>query len=145
MRKLDIDTQSGGRGGVRTRLQNQMQRFFNAQVRVVYQDEHREQFMSSAIADRGEFWWSERKSDEPVLWESKIRLGEDFFGEIIAHPVPLDMNTLKEPQPVAGRSRPVRVAGLPDVQPRYSEAVVLADDLPAVRGEPDQGERQANG
>ena len=51
--------------------------------------------MSSAIADRGEFWWSERKPDEPVLWESKIRLGEDFFREIIAHPVPLDMNTLK--------------------------------------------------
>ena len=72
MRKLDIYTQSGGRGGVRTRLQNQMQRFFNAQVRVVYQDEHREQFMSSAIADRGEFWWSERKPDEPVLWRVKF-------------------------------------------------------------------------
>ena len=95
MRKLDIDAQSGGRGGVRTRLRNQMQRFFNAQLRVVHQDEHGEQFMSSAIADRGEFWWNERKPDEPVLWESKIRLGEEFFNEIIRHPVPLDMNTLK--------------------------------------------------
>ena len=28
------------------------------------------------------------------LWDSKIRLGEDFFNEIIRHPVPLDMNTL---------------------------------------------------
>ena len=28
------------------------------------------------------------------LWESKIELGEDFFNEIISHPVPLDMNTL---------------------------------------------------
>ena len=27
-------------------------------------------------------------------WDSKIRLGEDFFNEIINHPVPLDMNTL---------------------------------------------------
>ena len=26
--------------------------------------------------------------------ESKIRLGEDFFNEVIRHPVPLDMNTL---------------------------------------------------
>ena len=95
MRKLDIDAQSGGRGGVRTRLRNQMQRFFNAQLRVVHQDEHGEQFMSSAIADRGEFWWNEGKPDEPVLWESKIRLGEEFFNEIIRHPVPLDMNTLK--------------------------------------------------
>ena len=30
-----------------------------------------------------------------MLWESKIRLGEDFFKEIIRRPVPLDMNTLK--------------------------------------------------
>ncbi len=29
-----------------------------------------------------------------MLWDSKIRLGEDFFNEIISHPVPLDMNTL---------------------------------------------------
>ena len=30
-----------------------------------------------------------------MLWNSKIELGEDFFNEIIRHPVPLDMNTLK--------------------------------------------------
>ena len=29
------------------------------------------------------------------MWESKIELGEKFFQEIIAHPIPLDMNTLK--------------------------------------------------
>ena len=46
------------------------------------------------MADRTEFWWNERKPDERVLWNSKIRLGEDFFNEIVNHPVPLDMNTL---------------------------------------------------
>ena len=51
--------------------------------------------VSSAIADRGEFWWNDRKPDKPVLFDSKIRLGEDFFNEIIRHPVPLDMNILK--------------------------------------------------
>ena len=40
--------------------------------------------------DRGEFWWNERKPDEPVLFDSKIRLGEDFFNEIIRHPVPIE-------------------------------------------------------
>ena len=95
MRKLDIEAQSGGRGGVRTRLRNQMQRFFSAQVRVVYQDEHGERFISSAIADRGEFWWNPKRPEDPVLWESKIRLGEEFFQEIMRHPVPLDMTTLK--------------------------------------------------
>ena len=55
---------------------------------------HGDQFVSSLIAERGEFWWNERKPDEPMLWDSKIYLGEAFFNEIIRHPVPLDMNTL---------------------------------------------------
>ena len=71
-----------------------MERLFNASVRLIYEDEHGEQFVSSAIADRGEFWWDPERPNERVLWDSKIRLGEDFFNEIINHPVPLDMNTL---------------------------------------------------
>ena len=51
--------------------------------------------VSSLIARRTEFWWNEHKPGERMLWESKIELGEDFFNEIIRHPVPLDMNTLK--------------------------------------------------
>ena len=51
--------------------------------------------ISSFVADKHEFWWNERKPNERVLWESKIELGEKFFNEIIHHPVPLDMNTLK--------------------------------------------------
>ena len=96
MRTLGVlSSDSGGASGVRTRLRNQMRRLFNAHVRLVYEDEHGEQFVSSAIADRGAFWWNERKHDQPSLWESKIYLGEAFFNEIINHPVPLDMNTLK--------------------------------------------------
>ena len=52
------------------------------------------QFVSSAIADRGEFWWDPKRPNERVLWDSKIRLGEDFFNEIISHPVPINMNIL---------------------------------------------------
>ena len=46
------------------------------------------------LSPTGRVWWNERKPDQPVLWESKIYLGEQFFNEIINHPVPLDMNTL---------------------------------------------------
>ena len=95
MRKLGIGSDSGGGRGDRTRLRNQMRRLFHATVSLIYQDERGEASMSSLVADRREFWWNERKPDEPVLWESKIRLGEDFFNEIISHPVPLDMNILK--------------------------------------------------
>ena len=94
MRTLGIYHNSGGRGGVQTRLRNQMDRLFSASVQLIYEDEHGKQFITSHIADRGEFWWNERKPDERVLWESKIHLSEPFFNEIIQHPVPLDMNTL---------------------------------------------------
>ena len=91
MGKLGMDSI----GGARTRLRNQMRRLFNAHVQLVYKDKHGEANVSSSVADRSEFWWNERKPDERVLWESKIYLGEAFFNEIIQHPVPLDMNTLK--------------------------------------------------
>ena len=95
MRKLDIYSTSGGTTGGRTRLRNQMDRLFNASVSLIYEDAHNKQFISSHIADRGEFWWNPRRPDERMLWESKIRLGEDFFKEINRHSVPLDMNILK--------------------------------------------------
>ena len=94
MRKMGLAPVSGGTTGGRTRLRNQMRRLFRCHVQLIHEHKHGEQFVSSAIADRGEFWWNERKPDEPSLWESKIYLGEAFFNEIIRHPVPLDMNTL---------------------------------------------------
>ena len=51
--------------------------------------------MSSLVADRTEFWWDAKHPDAPVLWDSKIELGEKFFQEIITHPIPLDLTTLK--------------------------------------------------
>ena len=82
-------------GGVRTRLRNQMKRLFSAHVSLVYEDKRDMVIAGSQVADRAELWWNPRRSGERVLWESKIYLGEAFFQEIIRHPVPLDMNTLK--------------------------------------------------
>ena len=60
-----------------------------------YEDAHGSRFVNSAIANRGEFWWNTKHPDQSSLWESKIELGEQFFHEIIAHPIPLDLHTLK--------------------------------------------------
>ena len=91
MRTLGIYN-SGGQP--QTRLRNQMNRLFNASVRLVYKNEHGEATVSSLVADRTEFWWNPERPEERSLWESKIELGEKFFNEIIQHPVPLDMNIL---------------------------------------------------
>ena len=90
MGKLGMDSV----GGARTRLRNQMRRLFNAHVQLVYEDKLGEASVSSSVTSRTEFWWDPKRPDVPMLWESKIELGWDFFDEIISHPVPLDMNTL---------------------------------------------------
>ena len=95
MRTLGIYHNSGGRGGVQTRLRNQMDRLFSATVSLIYEEEGVKARVSSLVADRAVFWWNPKRPHEPSLWESKIYLGEAFFNEIISHPVPLDMNTLK--------------------------------------------------
>ena len=92
MKTLGVYSSGGGRDQIK--LRNQMKRLFGCTVSMIYEDEHGEQFVSSLIAERGEFLWNERKPDQSSLWDSRIYLGEAFFNEIIHHPVPIDMNTL---------------------------------------------------
>ena len=91
MRTLDI---YAGGGNAHTKLRNQMKRLFGCTVSLIYEDKNGQASVNALIARRTEFWWNERKPDEQTLWESKIELSEDFFNEIIRHPVPLDLNTL---------------------------------------------------
>ena len=92
MRALGIYSSDGK---AYTRLRNQMERLFNAYVRLVYEDEHGKQFVSLCHRRTGvSFGGTQSALMSGYCWDSKIRLGEDFFNEIINHPVPLDMNTL---------------------------------------------------
>ena len=85
---------SSGGGNAHTKVRNQMDRLFNAHIQLIYEDERGKATVNSVIARRTEFWWNPKRPDESTLWESKIELSEDFFNEIIQHPVPIDMNTL---------------------------------------------------
>jgi Plasmid encoded RepA protein len=96
MRQLGMSSNSGGERSDRTRLKSQIDRLFNAHVQLIYETPGHKATASSAVADRTELWWDYRHPEQDTLWQSHIRLGEDFFNEIIAHPVPLDMRILKE-------------------------------------------------
>ena len=93
MRTLGVYSSGGGRE--HTKLRNQMDRLFNAHVSLIYEDKRGKATVNSQIADSTVFWWNPKRPDERSLWKSKIELSEKFFNEIIEHPVPLDMNTLK--------------------------------------------------
>ena len=92
MRKVGIFDDGGA---MRRRLRTQMDRLFSASVSLIYEAEGVQARVSSFIADRAEFWWDPKRPDEPMLWDSKIELGEKFFKEIIHRPLPLDLNILK--------------------------------------------------
>ena len=95
MHKLGMKDHSGGAHGERTRLKNQMRRLFRCGISLVYTDGARDASVSSYVADRTDFWWDVKRPAAPVLWDSTIQLGEKFFQEIIAHPVPIDLHILK--------------------------------------------------
>ncbi len=96
MHQLGMSSNSGGDRGDRTRLRNQIDRLFNAHVQLIYEGPGHKATASSAVADRTELWWDYRSPEQDTLWQSRIHLGEAFFNEIIAHPIPLDMRILKE-------------------------------------------------
>ena len=78
MRKLGMQDDSGSPRGDRTRLRNQMDRLFSATVSLIYEDDGVKARVSSLVADRAVFWWTPKRPDDPSLWDSNIRLGEDF-------------------------------------------------------------------
>ena len=144
MRKLGMDDRSGSVRGDRTRLKNQMRRLFACTVTLVHKDAQREVRVSSLVADRAEYWWDAKQPDAPVLWDSKVELGEKFFQEIIAHPIPLDLTTLKALKRSPPRPRSVLLARLSDLHAQGSTAPLVAAALPPVRIEPGEGERCAH-
>ena len=92
MRKVGIFDDGGA---LRRRLRTQMDRLFSARIQLIHEHEQGKRFISSNIVVQGEFWWDPKRPDAPMLWDSKIELGEKLFQEIIRRPVPLDLNVLR--------------------------------------------------
>ena len=95
MRELGITSRSGGVRGDRTRLRDQMERLFNASIRLSYEGKGVTRSVASMIADRSELWWRVESPETTSLWKSTVRLGKGFCQEILRRPVPVDMATLR--------------------------------------------------
>ncbi len=95
MRELGMLSTSGGERGDRTRLRAQIDRLFACNIELIYETKGYKKAMSSLVADERELWWDYKAPEQDTLWQSRIRLGEKLFKEIIEHPVPLDMRILK--------------------------------------------------
>lgn len=88
---------SGGRHGVRTRVHTQMIRLFSASISLTEcgPDQRPRRGMTAAIVDAYDLWWDPICPAQAGLWNSQIVLGERFFAEVLAYPVPIDLNVLR--------------------------------------------------
>ena len=96
--KLDMrSSDSGGRHGVRTRLHGQMIRLFSASISLTEcgPDGRPRRGITAAVVDAYDLWWDPISPLQAGLWDSQIVLGDRFFSEVLAYPVPIDMNVLR--------------------------------------------------
>ena len=94
MRTLGIYSSGGNRE--QTRLRNQMKRLFHCTYLAALRGRARRSQRERRVIARPHRVLVERAQARPALTlGEQDRLGEDFFNEIINHPVPIDMNTLK--------------------------------------------------
>ena len=136
MRALGINSDSGGSRGEYTRLRNQMKRLFGCAVQLTYKDKYGEAAVNSLIARRTEFWWNDRKPDQPVLWGKQDRARRGFFQR--DHPASSAPRHEHPhgPQAFFAGPRPIPMVGLPHLRPPRSALPHLAALVPAVRRGP---------
>ena len=76
-----------------------MYRLFNTSIRLDTRqrdgDNHGHSSVSSQVASHTEFWWELDDTGKEQIDQGKIRLAHDLFENLLAHPVPVDLRTLR--------------------------------------------------
>lgn len=94
MRKIDMPINGGAKGGI-TRLRDQMRRLFATTVVCTYTNALHDKGRRFDIADAYNLWWHPQQADQAGLWESTLTLSQKFYAEVVASPIPIDLQALK--------------------------------------------------
>jgi hypothetical protein len=85
----------GGKGGTIDRLHKQSERLFQASLSVRWEGRGGEVVGGRMGVASTYRLWGSTHPDTPALFPSVVRLSADFFEEVIAHPVPIDLDALR--------------------------------------------------
>jgi len=96
MYKLGLTPVTGKRG-TSSRLRDQLHRLFSTTIRCSYSDvlEGHAAGIGYTIAHKHELWWSPQDPQQRPLWNSVVVLSSEFYDELVAHAVPIDLRALK--------------------------------------------------
>ena len=86
---------TGGRWGSIARLKDQTRRLFSSTVNALYEDGNETAILNQNIADKASLWWDPKSPDQAALWRSTVTLGEQFYREVIEHPIPIDLRAIR--------------------------------------------------
>ena len=73
-----------------------MVRLFSARMVIIRDEEQRNRGDVLQVANNWDLWWNPQSPEQAVFFKSKVKLGENFFNEIVNHPFPIDMRILRE-------------------------------------------------
>jgi len=76
------------------RMKDQLNRLFSAGITFRRDDDTVRSGAHRPIAREFQFWWNERQPDQHSLFPNFVRLDDEFYREILAHPVPVDLRAI---------------------------------------------------
>lgn len=94
MRELEM-VPTGGRWGTITSLKNQMKRLFSCSISCTYTGKDENAGKNLFLVDDYHLWWSPKEPEQAALFQSVVILSQNFYNEIIHHPVPIDLRAIK--------------------------------------------------
>lgn len=94
MRTLDLQPSGGDRGSIAS-LKDQLTRLFSSTITCLWEKPEMTAITSMQVATSANIWWTPRSQGQSSLWNSTVRLGEEFFHEVTAHPIPVDLRAVR--------------------------------------------------
>jgi len=94
MEALDL-MPTGGRWGSITRLKEQMQKLLSCSISCTRTNSDNWAIKNITPVSSADLWWNPKQPNQTTMFESSLTLNEDFYREIIEHPIPIDLRALK--------------------------------------------------
>lgn len=91
---LGLPRTGGPRGSI-TQLKEQIGRLFHTAISWTYKGEGRERQKQLFLIEEHELWWEPLEFGERDVFNARVKLHPQLVEEILAHPVPLDLPTVR--------------------------------------------------
>ena len=86
---------TGGRWGSITRVRTQAERLFSCAISCRYDADGLVGIKNVSPVAEALLWWNPRRPGQQALWQSTVRLTDEFGREIMRHPVPYHIPALR--------------------------------------------------